>query len=172
MDAAYEAELILALADRSPDDADPAPGTPGARRPDWSADRDIAGVSEFFASELALVLNRGRGTANHLHSRAVVWRDNLPKTFAALSAGELDLARAAALADVLGATSPDLARRVETVLLPEAVDLSVAKLKVRALELLAELDAAAVDQRRAEAERAADVFLQPGPDGRATLGAD
>ena len=38
MDAAYEAELILALADRSPDDADPAPGTPGARRPGWAAD--------------------------------------------------------------------------------------------------------------------------------------
>src|SRR3954447_21662529 len=113
MDAAYEAELILALAGRSPDDGDPAPGRPGARRPDWSADRDIAGVSEFFASELALVLNRGRGTANHLHHRAVVWRDNLPATLAALSAGELDLARAAALADVLGATCPELARQVE-----------------------------------------------------------
>ena len=61
---------------------------------------------------------------------------------------------------------------MEEVLLPEAVDLSVAKLKVRALELLAELDAAAVDQRRAEAEKHADVFLQPGPDGRSTLGAD
>ena len=129
-------------------------------------------MSEFFASELALVLNRGRGTANHLHHRAVVWRDNLPATFAALSAGELDLARAAALADVLGATTPALAQAVEKILLPEATDLSVAKLRNRALELLAELDAAAVDERRQEAERHADVFLQPGPDGRATLGAD
>ena len=108
----------------------------------------MVGVSEFFASELALVLNRGRGTADHLHHRAVVWRDNLPATFAALAAGELDLARAAALADVLGATSPGLARAVEEVLLPEAGDLSVAKLKTRALELLAELDAAAADERR------------------------
>src|SRR5690349_20066787 len=172
MDAAYEAELILALADESPDDGDPAPGTPGARRPGWAADRDIAGVSEFFASELALVLNRGRGTANHLHQRAVVWRDSLPATFAALRAGELDLARAAALADVLGATTPELAQQVEAVLLPEAVGLSVARLKVRALELLAELDAAAAAARRREAQRAADVFLQPGADGMATLGAD
>src|SRR3954469_8917908 len=166
MDAAYEAELILALADRSPDDADPPPGTPGARRPGWSADRDIAGVSEFFASELALVLNRGRGTANHLHHRAVVWRDSLPATFVALGTGELDLARAAALADVLGATTPELARAVEEMLLPEASDLSVAKLKNRALALLAELDAPAADQRRREAQRSADVFLQPGADGR------
>jgi hypothetical protein len=172
MDAAYEAELILALAERSPDDADPPPGTPGARKPGWVARRVVAGVSEFFASELALVLNRGRGTANHLHHRARVWRENLPATFAALSAGELDLARAAALADVLGATSSELAQAVEEILLPEASDLSVAKLKARALELLAELDAAAVDERRREAERAADVFLQPGADGRATLGAD
>jgi hypothetical protein len=172
MDAAYEAELILALADRSPDDADPAPGTPGARRPGWSAGRDEPGVSEFFAAELALVLNRGRGTANHLHHRAVVWRDYLPATFAALAAGELDLARAAALADALGATTPELAQQVEALLLREATDLSVARLKVRALALLAELDAAASDERRAEAEKQADVFLQPGQDGRSTLGAD
>jgi hypothetical protein len=172
MDAGYEAELILRLAEESPEDGDPAPGTPGARRPGWTAGRDVAGVSEFFASELGLVLNRGRGTANHLHHRAVVWRDNLPATFAALSGGGLDLARAAALADVLGATTPALAQQVEKRLLPEAVDLSVAKLKVRALELLAELDAAAADQRRADARRNADVFLQPGADGMATLGAE
>ena len=83
-------------------------------------------MSEFFASELALVLNRGRGTANHLHSRAVVWRDNLPATFAALAAGELDLARAAALADVLGATTPELAQRWRRCCWREASELSVA----------------------------------------------
>ena len=172
MDAAYEAELILALAELSPDDADPAPGTPGVRRSGWSAARDVVGVSEFFASELAVVLNRGRGTANHLHHRAVVWQESLPATFAALSAGELDLARAAALADALGAATPAVAQQVEQLLLPEASDLSVAKLKNRALALLAELDAAAAAERRREAKRTADVFLQPGPDGRATLGAD
>ena len=97
MDAAYEAELILRMAELSPDDADPKPGTPGARKPGWSADRENPGVSEFFASELALVINRGRGTASHLHSRARVWAESLPATFAALSRGDLDLARAAAL---------------------------------------------------------------------------
>src|ERR671916_1441568 len=39
MDAAYEAELILGLADDSPDDDDPAPGTPGARARSWSPTR-------------------------------------------------------------------------------------------------------------------------------------
>jgi hypothetical protein len=172
MDAAYEAELICRMAELSPDDADPKPGTRGARKPGWAADRDMPGVSEFFATELALVLNRGRGTANHLHHRAQVWRDNLPDTFAALSAGDLDLARAAALADVLGATTPELAQLVEKALLTEAVDLSVAKLRARALALLLELDAAAAEQRRKDAKKHADVFLQPGADGRATLGAE
>ena len=172
MDAAYEAELILRLAELTPDDADPPAGTPGARRPGWAARGDLAGVSEFFAAELALVLNRGRGTANHLHHRARVWRENLPATFAALAEGELDVARAAALADVLGATSPALAQVVETALLPEAVDLSVARLRARALELLLERDAAAAEARRTDAERSADVFLQPGAEGRATLGAE
>jgi hypothetical protein len=172
MDAAYEAELILRLAELSPDDADPAPGSPGARKPGWSAAEPAAGVSEFFASELAVVLNRGRGTANHLHHRAQVWRHNLPRTFRALAAGDLDLARAAGLADVLGATSPALARQVEARLLPGAGELSVAKLKARALELLLELDAAAAEARRTEARRRADVFVQPGADGMATLGAE
>src|SRR3982750_2179346 len=36
MDAAYEAELILALAGPRPVGDDPAPGTPGARRPGWT----------------------------------------------------------------------------------------------------------------------------------------
>src|SRR3954447_8933080 len=172
MDAAYEAELILRLAELTPDDHDPEPGAPGARRPGWGRGSAADGVSEFFAGELALVLNRGRGTAEHLHRRAQAWRETLPATYAALAAGELDLSRAAALADVLGSTTPSLGQSIEALLLPEAVDLSVARLRARALELLLELDAAAAEQRREQARRAADVFLQPGQDGRATLGAD
>ena len=172
MDAAYEAELILRMAELSSDEHDPPAGTPGARTRGWTAADDQAGVSEFFAGELALVLNRGRGTATHLHARAIAWRDNLPATYRALTDGELDEARAAALADVLGSTDPGLARSIEAQLLPQAVDLSVARLRARALELLLSLDAEAADARRKEARKSADVFLQPGADGMATLGAD
>ncbi|UOY03941.1 HNH endonuclease [Blastococcus sp. PRF04-17] len=172
MAAAYEAELILRLAELTSAEHDPPAGRPGARGDRWSAADDAVGVSEFFAGELALVLNRGRGTANHLHHRAQVWRDKLPDTEGALARGELDVARAAALADALGHTSPELARAVEVRLLPEALELSVSKLRARALELLLELDAAAADARREEARHSADVFLQPGQDGMATLGAE
>jgi hypothetical protein len=55
MTAAYEAELVLGLADDSPDVDDPSPGTPGARS--WKPDTELPGVSEFFADELAVVLD-------------------------------------------------------------------------------------------------------------------
>jgi hypothetical protein len=68
--AAYEAELVLGLADDSPDTFDPPPDHPGARRRGWAPDTDLPGVSEFFPDELAVALNCGRGTASHLAQRA------------------------------------------------------------------------------------------------------
>ena len=57
MDAAYEAELVLGLADDTPDDEDPPPGTPGERSGSWAPDPELPGVSEFSPAELAGVLN-------------------------------------------------------------------------------------------------------------------
>ena len=63
MDAAYEAELVLGLADDTPDTVDPPPDQPGAKKGSWAPDAELPGVSQFFTSELAVVLNCGRGTA-------------------------------------------------------------------------------------------------------------
>ncbi|MGY1785244.1 DUF222 domain-containing protein [Geodermatophilus sp. SYSU D00698] len=173
MEAAYEAELVLRLAEARPADLDPAPGTPGARRGSWAPDAELPGVSEFFTAELALVLNVGRGTASHLAHRAWTYRSHLPGTWAALAAGALDEARARALVDVLEHTSAATARTLEARLLPEAMSLTVRKLKDRALALLLTADAEAIDGRRKQAERHADVRLYDCPfDGMATLAAD
>ncbi|MGY1694258.1 DUF222 domain-containing protein [Geodermatophilus sp. SYSU D00814] len=174
MEAAYEAELVLRLAEARPSDDDPAPGTPGARRRgSWAPDTELPGVSEFFTAELALVLNCGRGSANHLATRAWTYRERLPATWAALAAGELDEARAKALVDVLQHTAPALARRIEAAVLPEAAQLTVGKLKKRALELLLEADSEAIDERRSTAERRSDVRVYASPsDGMSTLAAD
>ncbi|MGY1777633.1 DUF222 domain-containing protein, partial [Geodermatophilus sp. SYSU D00804] len=173
MTAAYEAELVLGLADDTPADPDPAPGTPGARRGSWAPDAELPGVSEFFTAELALVLNIGRGTASHLAHRAWTYRSHLPGTWAALAAGALDEARARALVDVLEHTSAATARTLEARLLPEAMSLTVRTLKDRALALLLAADAEAIDGRRQQAERHADVRLYDCPfDGMATLAAD
>ena len=115
MDAAYEAELVLGLADDTPDTLDPPADQPGAKRG--------SGAPE---PELAVVLNCGRRTAANLAQRAWVYREQLPATWAALTAGALDEARATVLADVLGLTSRALAREVEAQVLPEATQLSPA----------------------------------------------
>src|SRR3712207_4356111 len=120
MDAAYEAELVLGLADDTPDDLDPAPGTPGARRGSWAPDGELPGVSEFFTAELAVVLNCGRRSASLLAQRAWVYRESLPGTRAALADGVLDEARAKVLVDVLQHTDPVVARQVESRLIGEA----------------------------------------------------
>ena len=130
-------------------------------------------MSEFFTSELAVVLNCGRGTAAHLAQRAWIYRENLPATWAALAEGVLDEARAKALADALGHTSPAIARAIEARLLPEATGLSLGRLRARALALLLELDADAVDKRRTDAQRQADVRCYPSHrEGMATLAAE
>ena len=170
---AREAQLILRLAELRPDTDDPAPGTPGARRRSWrKTDPEFAGVSEFFPDEVAHAINLGRGTAAFRARRAFTWRNNLPATFAALRRGELDVRRADVLADALQSAAPGLAQTVEAALLPEAGEMSLARLRDRALELLAELDATAVEERRAEAQRAADVRTYPTADGMAALTAE
>jgi Domain of unknown function (DUF222) len=172
MDAAYEAELVLDLAAGRPDTLDPSPGSPGARSGSWAPDGELPGVSEFFTAELSVVLNCGRGTAAHLARRAWTWREKLPATFAALAAGTIDERRARELADVLQHTSAEVARAVEDRLLGEAPSLSLRRLRNRATELVIELDAAAVDRRREQAQRAADVRTWPAAtEGMATLAA-
>jgi hypothetical protein len=170
---AREAELILRLAALRPDDDAPRPGTPGARARAWRrTEPEFPGVSEFFVQEVAHALNLGRGTAAFRARRAYTWRDNLPATFALLRRGEIDERRAGVLAEVLQGVPPELAQAVEARLLADACDLSPRALERRALELLAELDAHASDERRELAARNADVFVQPSGDGRATLGAE
>jgi hypothetical protein len=171
-ETAEEAELILRMADLRPDDDDPAPGSPGARRTWRTTDPEFLGVSEFFTREIGHVLNLGRGTAAFRARRAYTWRDKLPATFALLKRGEIDERRASRLADVLQHTAPELTREVEARLLPQAGDLAPAKLAARALELLAEIDAEAVEERHEEAAKTSDVRAYPTGDGMATLAAD
>src|SRR3954468_18739849 len=157
-DAAREADLILRLAELRPDTDDPKPGTPGARSRTWrKTDPEFPGVSEFFPDEVAHAINLGRGTAVFRTRRAFIWQDDLPATLVALRRGEIDERRADTLADALKFAGPGLGRQVEAKLLPEAPDLSLAELRRRALQLLAELDAEAIAVRHEQAKKAADV---------------
>src|SRR3954464_15300171 len=172
-DAAREAELILALAADRPDELDPPPGTPGARRGSWKPDGELPGVSDSFPAELSAVLNCGRGSAVWRARRAWMWSTLLPQTFAALRRGELDERRAQELFDALQHADPELVPLVDAAIWHEEPRLlTVAALRRRALELLLELDPQSADENRAQAVKDADVFISPRTDGVATLGAD
>src|SRR3954454_14258149 len=172
-DAAREAELILALAADRPEQLDPPPGTPGARRGSWKPDGELPGVSDSFPAELSMVLTCGRGTAVWRARRAWAWIALLPRTFAALKRGELDERRAQELFDVLQSADPELVPLVDAAITHEVPSLmTVAALRRRVLELLLELDPAAADANHEQAQQDADVFVQPRTDGVATLGAD
>src|SRR3954470_19882032 len=172
-DAAREAELILALAADRPEELDPPPGTPGARRGSWKPDGELPGVSDSFPAELSAVLNCGRGSAVWRARRARVWSALLPRTFAALRRGELDERRAQELFDALQHADPELVPLVDAAIWHEEPRLlTVAALRRRALELLLELDPQSADENREQAVKDADVFVSPRTDGVSTLGAD
>src|SRR3954449_10992093 len=168
--AAEEAEFILRLAELCPDADDPPPDHPGAARSYWrSARSEFPGVSSSSSMNWPPC---SAWAAAHKATRAFTWQGSLPATFAALRRGELDERRAQILADTLEHTAPRLARRVEAVVLPEARALGFDALKRRIRAVLLELDPEGGDERRELAARTADVWVEPGADGRATLSAE
>jgi hypothetical protein len=175
--AAYTAELVAELAARRPDSLDRQIGEPGAASPGWlpAPGRQAAtGVSEFFADELALILNCSRTAATKLADSAALLVDRLPATWAALADGLLDWPRARALAAELLEPARDLEPQVlaavEAAVLPGAGGRSIRQLQAAARRELLRRDAAA-DRRRTQAEQAADVLVRPAADGMAELSA-
>ena len=163
---AYKSELVMGLAGHRPDALDPVPGQPGVG---GNSEGPIPGTSEFFVDELALVLNGTVRTAATLARDAFVLTERLPVVWGALADGELDWPRACVFIDVLGTTAAGVAEEVSVVVLPRAVGLSLGRLRARlAREVLAQ-DPAAAEQRRREAERAADVRVYPTTDGMSEL---
>jgi hypothetical protein len=133
------------------------------------------GVSEFFADELALVLNCSRTAATRLADSAALLTERLPATWAALADGQLDWPRARALAaelvDPARDVAPHVLAEVEAAVLPRARERSIPALQAAVRKELLRRDAAAADRRRRQAERAADVVVRPARDGMAHLSA-
>ncbi|RBY83375.1 HNH endonuclease signature motif containing protein [Blastococcus sp. TF02A-26] len=168
--AGLRVQAVAQLAAARPDTSDrrfgrDADQTPGPDRP--------AGVSEFLADELALVLNASRAAATSLIDQCTALTEKLPATLAALDAGRLDWPRARAIAGELGwkarDVAPSVVAAVEAAVLPSAPELSITRLKAAVRRELAARDAAASDQRRADAERSCDVTVRPVGDGISEL---
>jgi hypothetical protein len=130
-------------------------------------------VSEFFADELAAVLNCSRTAATTLADSAALLTERLPATWAALADGQLDWPRARALAaelvDPARDVAPHVLAEVEAAVLPRARERSIPALQAAVRKELLRRDAAAADRRRKQAERAADVTVRAARDGMAHL---
>jgi hypothetical protein len=167
MAAAYEAELVMGLAADRPDDDDPPPGHPGARRRGHGS--PVPGTSEFLPDELALVLNCSRRFAAGVLSDAYVLVERMPAVWAACAAGALDWFRARVFADVLGHASDAVIATVVAAVLPAAAGLSSGRLRRRLVAAAIAADEEFAERRRREAEARASVRLHATADGLSAL---
>ena len=171
--AAFKAELVVGLAEDRPAADDRRPSQRGAASGEWAAQLLDEGVSEFFPDELALVLNGSRTAATNLWERSTTLLRRLPATWAGLADGWLDWSRAGAIAAELGwparESSDDVLAAVEAVVLPQANELSINRLRALVRAELIRVDPAAADRRRKKAERDADVTIRGLGDGMGEL---
>jgi hypothetical protein len=162
--AAYEAELVVGLATDRPASDDRQRSQPGAASGEWAAQLLDEDVSEFFADELALILNCSRTAATLQWESSTTLRKRLPSTWASLADGWLDWPRARAIAAELGwparETPDDVLAAIEAVVLPQATGLSITRLKALVRKELIRADPAAADRHRKKAERDADVTVR------------
>ena len=172
--AGLRVQAVMEMAAERPSYTDRRPGQPGA-----AGAGEVAGpgapeeVGEFFADELAMVLNCSRTAASVLADQCAALWEKRPATLAALDAGTLDWPRARAIAGQLGCKArgvdPEVVAEVEAAVLPEAGELSITQLTAAVRRELVARDAAAADRRRQDAERGCDVTVRPLGDGVSEL---
>ena len=129
----------------------------------------LAHVSETFVSELALIRGCTEVEAETLAVESILLTTKLTGTWSALYAGRLDVRKMRAVVDLLGPAKPEVVDAIERRVLPDAARLTVTQLRLRIRRLLAVLDAKALEERRTEAARRADVRHQPTADGMSQL---
>ena len=171
--AGYKAELVVGLSLDRPASVDRRRGQVGAASGEWADDVLDEDVSEFYADELALVLNCSRTAATNLWEQSTTLRKRLPATWAALADGWLDWPRARTIATELGwparDTPDDVVAAIEQVVLPLAPGLSIGRLKALVRSELIRADPSAAELRRKKAQRAADVTVRGVGDGMGEL---
>ena len=162
---------VDALARQRPAVLDRPAGAPGSAGPDTRASRAprLESVSEAFVPELALIRGCTEQEAETLALAAVAVVRHLPGTLAAMQAGRCSPRKAEALVDLLSPVSAEVAARVEAAVLTDVDTRTGAQLRAKVRRLLAKWDAEALEQRRAEARRRADVRHRPVGDGMSQL---
>ena len=155
---AHELTTILALAARRP--ADGHPPTPPGQLPSH--------LSEFVDAELAAALTlTTRAATTHL----ALALDLAPRhaTLASLAAGWIDLPRATLIATMTSLLTDQHATQVEATVLPGAPDQNTAQLRRALHRAILQVDPAAAQRRREQAQQTARVETWADPEGTTTL---
>jgi hypothetical protein len=129
----------------------------------------LADYSETLVAELAFIRNCSEIEAEGLLVESLILTHKLRGTWSALYEGRLDVRKMRALVDLLGPAKPEAVAVIEAQVLPVADRLTVAQLRMRVRRALARLDSGALDQRRREAAKRADVCHQPTGEGMSRL---
>ena len=154
----------------------PAAGTGSAAHAGACADRQSGAESDFpevispFASyELALALTlTGRSADAHL-GFAIDLATKLPKTAAALEAGEIDIVRARIIAEATNVLSKEHTAAVEDLIFPRAGQQTSGQLRAALARAVLSADSDAARRRREEAQRDARVLRWREDAGTAAL---
>ncbi|MGY1884200.1 HNH endonuclease [Blastococcus sp. SYSU DS0753] len=172
--AAQRAEAITALARRRSIERDRDFGPLGGPGLDNRLRRSevLALVSETFVTELAMIRGCTEAEAESLAVESILLTTVLTGTWDALYAGVISERKMRVLVDLLATAKPSVIAEVERLVLPHAGRLTVPQLRGRVRRALARLDAAALDKRRKEAAKRADVVTRPTGDGMSQLVAD
>ncbi len=125
--------------------------------------------AEFASSEVALALTLTQCGAEWWLSLAVSMSRRLPATWAALSEGTIDLARAKLIDLWTTPLDDDLARAVERKVLVRAGHQTTGQLRASLQRAVISVDPAAAERRRTEAEKNARVELSGEESGTAEL---
>ena len=155
---------------------DPAAGTGSAAHAEACADGQSGAESDFpevispFASyELALALTlTGRSADAHL-GFAIDMATKLPKTAAALEAGEINIVRARIIAEATNVLSKEHTAAVEDLIFPRAGQQTSGQLRAALARAVLSADPDAARRRREEAQRDARVLRWREDAGTAAL---
>jgi Domain of unknown function (DUF222) len=127
------------------------------------------GFSEFAPDELAAELRMSTGTARNQLDLAVALLSRLPGTLAALEAGEIDLRRAKAVAEVTAPLSDEQAAAVETRVLARGGRGSHEAFRRAVRTAVLAVDPDGAEQRRQRQRRLRSVQYRPADDGLAEM---
>ncbi|TFC83607.1 DUF222 domain-containing protein [Cryobacterium sp. TmT2-59] len=162
-DAAALADLIDEAHRYATATADAAPRVPGSR---WDADT----VAEReFVSELACTIRIPQRSAETLLAESACLTGELPRTMAALRAGQISYRHAQVLMGQAWSLPDETKAAFEEGLLKSAVNLTASKLKHKARTLRERLHPETIRARHQASVSERNVFFEPEADGMASL---